>query len=412
VRQLTYRLLLLLVASIPLESVYAIPGSGSITKLLGLLTGLAWVVTALRAGRMREPHTLHVVALLFVLWNACSLLWTTDSAATQTRVMTYAQLFVLLLVIWDTVSTREQLRQILLADLLGCYAAASLLVAGYAVNGAGAEVHGRVTLGTFNPNDAGVILALGLPVACYLWASWPDHDAAVRRLVVLLAATYLPLGLFGVLGTGSRAALVAVVPAVWYAGSLLGRSRPTLAIVTFVGLTAAAIAALPLLPTNAVQRLWDTGHDLMQGNLNERQDVWAEAFRIIHAHPVLGTGGGAFRTAATGVNKVGHNFVLALLAELGPLGLALFLALIVVAVLAVRTAPRNLRELWVTVLVAWTFAALLHNWEYRKLTWVMFGLMAVSGALRDAAPETGRVAPRRTGVTASAGGGRVPGVLG
>ncbi len=407
-RQLTYRLLLLLVASIPLESVYALPGSGSITKLLGLLTGAAWVVLALRSGRMRDPHTLHAVALMFVLWNACSLLWTTDSAATQTRVLTYAQLFVLLLVVWDTVTTQAALRHVLLADLLGCYAAGSLLVLGYAVNGSAAEVHGRVTLGTFNPNDAGVILALGLPVACYLWATWTGPG---RLAVVLLAATYLPIGLFGVLGTGSRAALVAVVPAVWYAGTLLGRSRPTLAVVTFVGLTAGAVAALPLLPTNAVQRLWDTGHDLMQGNLNERQDVWAEAFRIIHEHPLLGIGGGAFRTAATSVNKVGHNFVLALLAELGPLGLALFLAIIVVGVLALRTAPRALRELWWTVLLAWTFAALLHNWEYRKLTWVMFALMAVSGTLDERATARGPVAPRRTRVTAPAGGGRDAGGL-
>lgn len=410
-RQLTYRLLLLLVASLPLESVYALPGSGSVTKLLGLLTGLAWVVTAVHAGRMREPHALHVAALLFVLWNCCSLLWTTDWAATQTRVLTYAQLFVLLLVVWDTVTTHTALRQVLLADLLGCYAAAALLVAGYAVNGSSAEVHGRVTLGTFNPNDAGVILALGLPVACYLWATWPRGDPAGRRGVVLLAATYLPLGLFGVLGTGSRAALVAVVPAVWFAGSLLGRSRPTLAVVTFVGLTASAIAALPLLPANAVQRLWDTGHDLMQGNLNERQDVWAEALRIIHEHPLLGIGGGAFRTAATGVNKVGHNFVLALLAELGPVGLATFLAIIVVAVLAVRSAPRTVRELWLTVLVAWTFAALLHNWEYRKLTWLMFALMAVSGAL-GGGPGGQGVARRRTDDTASAGGSRRAGGLG
>lgn len=377
-RGLTYRLLILLVASIPLESVYAVPGSGSVTKLLGLVTGLAWGLTVLLRGGFRAPHVLHVVALLFVLWNACSLLWTTDGSETQTRVLTYTQLFVLLLVVWDTVTTEVAVRQVLLANLLGCYAAATTMMVGYVVHGSGAEVHGRVTVGSFNPNDAGVLLALGLPVACYLWGSWSGPG---RRLVVLCAVTYLPLGVFAVLGTGSRAALLAVVPALWYAGRLLGRSRPTLAVFTFVGLGALAVAALPLLPAGAVQRLWETGHDLMQGNLNDRQDVWAEALRIIHEHPWLGTGAGAFRTAATAVNKVGHNFVLALLAELGPLGLVLFLSMIVIAVRAVLTAPRTLRDLWLTMLVAWTFAALLHNWEYRKLTWLMFALMVVCGEL-------------------------------
>ena len=104
-----------------------------------------------------------------------------------------------------------------------------------------------------------MIFALGLPVACFLLATW---RGAGRRLVAFLAGTYLPLGTFAVLATGSRAALlVAVVPALWYAGRLLGRSRPTLAVVTFVGLGGLAVAALPLLPAAPVQRLWDTGHE-------------------------------------------------------------------------------------------------------------------------------------------------------
>jgi O-antigen ligase len=398
--RLTYRLLLLLVASLPLESVYTIPGSGSVTKFLGLLTGATWALSVLQRGGPRAPHTLHVVALLFVLWNACSLVWTIDGSATQTRVLTYAQLFVLLLVVWDSVTSMTQLRRVLLADVVGCCVGALLLVADYVVLGAAAEVHGRVTVGNFNPNDAGVIFALGLPVACYLLATWRGPG---RRLVALLAGTYLPLGTFAVLATGSRAALLAVVPALWYAGRLLWRSRPTLAVVSFVGVGGLAVAALPLLPAAPVQRLWDTGNELMHGNLNHRQDVWAEAFRIIGENPWFGIGAGAFKVAATGVNKVGHNFVLALLAEIGIVGLVLFLAIIVVAVRAIRPAPRALRELWLTILVAWTFAALLHNWEYRKLTWLMFGLMVVSGSLgreSDGSEDPPRATRQHTAGTA------------
>jgi O-antigen ligase len=398
--RLTYRLLLLLVASLPLESVYTIPGSGSVTKFLGLLTGATWALSVLQRGGPRAPHTLHVVALLFVLWNACSLVWTIDGSATQTRVLTYAQLFVLLLVVWDSVTSMTQLRRVLLADVVGCCVGALLLVADYVVLGAAAEVHGRVTVGNFNPNDAGVIFALGLPVACYLLATWRGPG---RRLVALIAGTYLPLGTFAVLATGSRAALLAVVPALWYAGRLLWRSRPTLAVVSFVGVGGLAVAALPLLPAAPVQRLWNTGNELMHGNLNHRQDVWAEAFRIIGENPWFGIGAGAFKVAATGVNKVGHNFVLALLAEIGIVGLVLFLAIIVVAVRAIRPAPRALRELWLTILVAWTFAALLHNWEYRKLTWLMFGLMVVSGSLgreSDGSEDPPRATRQHTAGTA------------
>jgi O-antigen ligase len=371
-RTLTFRLVLLLTASLPLESVYAVSGSASITKLLGVLAAMAWASTVLTARRVRAPHALHGVALLFVLWNACSLLWTVDGPATQTRVLTYAQLFVLLLVVWETVTTTAQMRQVLLADLVGCHVAAVTMVAGYVVQGTGAEVHGRVTLGSFNPNDAGVLFALGLPVACFLLAGpWPGPW---RRLVRVLAATYLPLGAVAVLGTGSRAALAALVPTVWYAGRLLGRRHPVLPVATFVGLGALTVAVLPLLPATARDRL-------LQSTLNERQDVWSEAIRIIGDRPLGGAGAGSFRTAATGVNKVGHNFVLALLAEIGVVGLALFVLIIVVALRALRPAPRALREMWLTFFAAWLFAALLHNWEYRKLTWLMFVLMAACETL-------------------------------
>ena len=383
----TYRLLVLLVASVPLENVYSVPGSGSVTKLLGLATGVAWGIAVLARGGLRAPHTLHLVALLFVVWNASSLLWTIDTDATQVRVKTYAQLFVLLLVVWDTVRTGTAVRQVLVAYLLGCFAAAVMMIGGYVVHGASGEA-GRVTLGNFNPNDAATILALGLPVACYLLATWRGR---YRRQVTLLAGTYLPLGFVAVMTTGSRAAVVALLPALWYAARLLGRSRPGLAVVTFVGLGAMAVAALPLLPPGSVQRLVDTGNNVSNGNLNQRQDVWAEAFRIIGDSPWAGVGAGAFRTAATAINKVGHNFVLALLAEIGVVGLALFLMIMWVSARAVLAAPRALRELWLTILLAWTFTALLHNWEYRKLTWLMFGLMVACGTLaREPEPDPAR----------------------
>jgi len=390
-RVLTFRLVLLMTASLPLESISTVPGSASVSRLLGILAAGAWCMTVLTTGRVRQPHALHTVALLFVLWNACSLLWTVDGPATQTRVLTYAQLLVLLLVVWDTVTTATALRQVLLADLIGCYAAAVAMLVGYVVQGPASEVHGRVTLGTFNPNDAGLILAFGLPVACYFLGS--PLAGPWRRPVRLLAATYLPLAGVGVLGTGSRAALVAVVPSVWYAGRLLRRSHPAAGLSLGLGLAALMVAALPLLPTRAVQRLGETGHDLMNGNLNERQDVWAEAIRLIHDHPWVGIGAGAFRTAAVGVNKVGHNFVLALLAEVGVVGFALFAVIIVVALRAVRPASRELRELWYALFAAWTSAGLLHNWEYRKLTWLFFGLMVVTGALARRAAETQDLEP-------------------
>jgi O-antigen ligase len=385
-RVVTFRLLLLMTASLALESVDVVPGSSSVSRLLGVLAAGAWLLTVFVNGRIRQPHLLHVVALLFLLWNACSLLWTVDGPATQTRVVTYAQLFVLLLIVWETVTTTRALRQVLLADLVGCYIAAAVMVVAYAM-GSASEVHGRVTVGNFNPNDVGMILAFGIPIACYFLGN--PVSEPWRRPVMLLAATFLPLAGFAVLGTGSRAALVAVVPSVWYAGRLMRRSHPAVGVASLLGCGVLVVATLPLLPARAVQRLGETGDALMQGNLNERQLVWAEAIRIIHEEPWTGVGANAFRTAAVGVNKVGHNFVFALMAEVGVVGLGLFVLMFVVAVRSLRFSPSALRELWYVLVVAWACAGLLHNWEHRKLTWLFLGLMVATGALAASRPVGG-----------------------
>ena len=128
-------------------------------------------------------------------------------------------------------------------------------------------------------------------------------------------------------------------------------------------------------------RLEGTGASISSGDLNERGTVWAEAARIIHEHPLLGIGAGAFREAAVGANKVGHNFVLSLLAEVGIVGFGLFMAVLVTALLPIRRLDPLLRRMWLALFSAWLLAALLHNWEYRKQTWLFIGLVAACGAL-------------------------------
>ena len=140
----TYRLLVLLVASVPLENVYSVPGSGSVTKLLGLATGVAWGIAVLARGGLRAPHTLHLVALLFVVWNASSLLWTIDTDATQTRVQDLrAALRAAPGRVGHRPHRQRRCGRSCVAYLLGCYAAAVMMIGGYVVHGASEEAGTR-----------------------------------------------------------------------------------------------------------------------------------------------------------------------------------------------------------------------------------------------------------------------------
>jgi O-antigen ligase len=382
VNTLSYRLLLVMVFTLPWENVVEIPGGGRISKLVGLAVAGVWVLAVLRSGRMREPHTVLVLAVLFGLWNASSIMWTNDASATQERVLTCVLLIGLLFVVWDNVDTVQRLHEALLVYLAGCYVTVGALLVGFLGGPGAAELHGRATVGSFHPNDVGMILALAVPIASYLLVeAWPGRWRVARMVA---GGLFLPLSAAAVLATGSRAALGAMLPGVLYLLYLIGRRRPYLALGALTGLAATAVVAFTLAPPDAKARLSGTGQALQEGDLNYRQIVWSEAVRIIQEDPIFGTGAGAFRTAAVAVNKVGHNFVLSIAAELGLLGLALFLGMLVLSLLSLRHTSAALRWLWVSLFLSWTGAALLHNWEYRKQTWLFIALTVASGALQEA----------------------------
>jgi O-antigen ligase len=365
--------------TLPLENQLDLPGLGRMSKLAGMLCALVWAISVLSTGRLRRPRAVHILALLYVLWTACSLMWTVDGPATEERVFTYVQLLGLMLVVWDTVTTLDRVRQSLIATLAGCYVALVSVLVKFFTLGSASQVHGRVTVGDFHPNDLGLILALGVPIAAYL-VEVPGEDRW-RLLRRLLAAAYLPLSGFAILLTGSRAGLAALIPGFVYLGYLLTRRHPALAVGALVSLAAVAVLIVPFASPQVAARIAGTETSVQSGDLNERGAIWAEAIRLFEAHPIVGVGSGAFPTAAVGVNKVGHNLVLALLAEVGIIGFGLFAAMGIAALVWLRRSPPVLRGMWAAIFVAWSFAAMLHNWEYRKQTWFFIGLMVACGAL-------------------------------
>lgn len=380
-RTAAYYLMLAMVFTLPWEGVLDLPGAGSLSKLVGLLVAATWVVAVVVTGQVREPRAAHLFGLLFVLWNACSLIWTTDGPATQERVLTYVQLLGLTMVIWDTVTTLGALTKTLLAYLSGCYVTAVSLLVSYVTMGEAAETHGRVTVGSFHPNDVAMIVALGVPVAAYLIVA--PRTGRWHYLRVAFATLYLPIAGFAVLVTGSRTGIAALIPGIAFLGYRLARRRPSLAVGSLAVLAGLTVAALPLAPERVRARLAETDSAIQSGDLNDRGAVWAEAIRLIVDNPLLGVGGGAFRGAAVGVNKVGHNFALSLLAEVGVIGFGLFIGMLIAGALCLGRATPQLKGMWLAVFSAWMLAALLHNWEYRKQTWFFIGLMVASGFLAE-----------------------------
>ena len=164
-----------------------------------------------------------------------------------------------------------------------------------------------------------------------------------------------------------------------------------------VGVAAVAAAGDPLASNDAVgqnpSRLGDVG-------LNNRGELWREAWRVFEADPVLGSGADTFEIArkrhrADALDAAEpHNVPLQFLATTGVVGLALFACLVAASTIAVVAALRRLRgperaaaaALAVVPALFLLHAVVDYDWDFPAVTGpTLFAVGALAAAGREPA---------------------------
>jgi O-antigen ligase len=405
VHRLTFWLLCLFVFSLPWEFFATIELVGSITRLLGVAAVATGVLTLVVSGRLRRPDLILCLAVAFTVLNVLSLFWTIDFPASFERVNTYGELVGMVWLIWEFARTQERQESLMIAYCLGAYVSVADLLRSFVTSSRLAGFRYRAL--SFDPNDLGVTLAIGIPIAWYLF---------LKRKGVLhfAAAAYLPLAVVAILLTASRAAFLGTLGALLVVPFTLPR-RSLRSVVLTVGVLAVAVGvAVVIVPQYNWNRVLGTGQDLQAGAMSGRVEIWAAGWRAAQDRPVLGAGAGAFAAAVApliGPGQAPHNVFLAILVEQGMVGLCAFGALLAGCGWGMyRMAPIE-RKVWAVVAFIWLVGAMSLGWQYRKITWLMFGLIAAQAAIatvrgRKAEPrENRRVAVFRTG-PARRGAGR------
>lgn len=386
-RKIAFWLSLSLIFTIPWENLIELGPDGTISLGIGLGVAAFWGGTVLFTGRLRRFQLFHLIFFLFLLWTMLSVMWSLSISATVDRIQTYAQLFIMGLIFWDLYTTERALKIALQTYVLGAYVSViSLLVnyvSGLNESGNAERAVQRFSATGFNSDDVGIILALGLPVAWYLATNVerPNGWRFLSQLFAILNFAYIPIGLLGIALTGTRAALVASVPALLYVFWSLFQLR----LVTRIGIFALLVSALfvlqPLVPASSLERLSTTGDEIQSGDLNGRMGIWRESLRSFREYPILGTGSGAFRKS-NAKNKVAHNSFLSVLVETGVVGFALFSAAIYLVILNAWLLPPRDSYFWLTTLLVWGLGASTLSWEPRKQTWLFLSLVIVAAAVR------------------------------
>jgi O-antigen ligase len=385
VRKIVFGLSLILVFTIPWEGAFHLPGLGTTATVMGLIVGACWLFMIVVAGQMRRPVLFLFAVAGFVSWVALTTFWSPDPVESLGSVYLWLQTLLFVYILWDLYRTKAALLAGLQAYVLGAYTAVGGAILNYLQSNAFYTNEERYSLGNTNPDGYGFILALGIPVACYLAAS-PETPRFFR----LINYGYLPVAFIGVALSGTRTASVGAAIGLLYGLATLTKLKIHTRVAVVVLLGASLFLVLPIVqPLSSFQRLGSTGIEITQGDLNGRTGQWEQGLRAFMEHPVFGVGTDMYRTVNT-LNKVAHNSYLSVLVEEGLIGFTIFLAILGIVALQVLRLPKWDRNFWLTSLLVWAIGASTLTWEHRKTTWLFLTfavVAAVIGARRSAPPH-------------------------
>lgn len=389
-------LLYAMVLSVFVEGVGIGPASiGRILAATAFLTIAARVVLA--GWRPLVPRASSwIPMLLLVAWAWASGLWATDPDAWAGGLGRLAVAFAYFAAFALFVTRAEQVRPLLLTYLAGALAVVPIALVEYSAGIRAVGLQG-------DPNYFALYQAAAIPIVVYLHRA----GASPRRHLWLVALVAL---LVSILLSGSRGGLVTA--AILLVGLLVpwralrtGRGARRLVPLAVLLAVLVGLACVYAIGTRADARLDIT--TFIEDRGSHRLELWYVGWTVYLDHPWTGLGMENFESQSaqllettpgvhSGVDRlievggVGvHSSYLEVLVNLGVIGLGLFLALLVVAVLNLYDARRRwpwlgLQPLMPMLVAACIGAAVLPL--SNKLIFMLAGIGAAFTALERTSP--------------------------
>ena len=393
-------------------------GALSLTKAGGLLLAVSWLalVTTRASARptfLGDHPGASCLLGLFLAWAMLSATWAEDPGAALTDISRYAPNFLLFLIVFTAVRTRKHA-----AWMIGALIAGAAIAAVY-----GLIVPPEPTLDAFRIESAagnsnvlaavsiaGLVLSLGAALAL-------KRAPLARIALVGVAAICLVASLL----TGSRSGVIALGAVLLAAILVGGRWRGGAAIVAIVLAVAATVFVAVYAPPEVRERITQTSPGEVSSD-EGRTTIWQVGWRMVEDQPIRGIGVGNY--AGSAINyvlepglltrtdqiidtpKVAHNIYLHVLAELGVIGLLIFLAILGFCLRCAHQAARRFKAIgdqqmevisralliaMIGVLVSDFFA----SEQFSKVLWLLLTLGPALEAIsrREASSPSGDARP-------------------
>lgn len=402
--------MLLVTAGIPLQNLVVFGGEWTGLMFLGAFVAGAWLLGKLVRRDSWQPlvsTTLFKATISLLLLALASTLWAEYPFEAFSGLLQLVRLLVWGLLVMDLASSWDRIDWLAKLLTLGAVVASILTIQQFFVGGlrrAGEEIAG-------GPNGTAAILVTILPFAFYLIRSQGS------RLWRLFGSLCVILASLAVLVTFSRSSYLLLPLAVLahYWEAIRGRGGRGW-LILMVGV--AVIVAMTVIPLDLIRERAQTILPYVRSTLvgsDETSEVsprgyaWRAGLALFQDHPILGAGYANYRFLVKrygfvvpsyaypyGLGPAGspHSSYVGIMAELGVIGLALWIGVLGIALrnLAVswstlaRTKPSTQFLLVQAVTysflleIAYGWAIIIHQ---EKLCWLLLGLSVVIRRLAD-----------------------------
>ncbi|PLX82005.1 MAG: hypothetical protein C0617_15195 [Desulfuromonas sp.] len=373
--------LFVLVFFIPIENLIVFSTFGTLTRVIGAFAFLVGVISVLIDKRGRPFGPFLFFFIFYILWSMATILWSVDSNMSQIATKSLIQLFLFVWLLWEFAQTENQVLLLFKGYVCGCFVSAIYTLTAYQRHEQTA--YSRYSMEGFDPNDIGLIITLGIPLA---WYVFKKVEGRIQKAFFFM---YVPIAVFAVFLTASRTAFLALLVALFYI--IISQENVKLkSKVAFLMLSCFfALVIYQMVPSTNWSRILSIGHEVASGNLNSRMNIWTDGLRVFGGSPVfaaLGVGVGAFRFSVEplfGYPAASHNLFLSILVGQGMVGFLIFMAMVLSLVKKVVGMELLGKRLWIIMLVALFVGGMGLSWDGRKPTWLIFGLIAAHGTVNS-----------------------------
>lgn len=378
----TFRLLWLLVFSIPIENMIVLPGVGTISRSIGMVAAAAAFLSVCLKQEIRKPGPVQWLFVAFLLWILASFYWSIDLQKSLDAIKVYAKQGIFIWLIWEFAQTEERQVSLMKAYVLGAFIAIASILNAF-LQGQQSSYF-RYSAQGFDPNDIGLTIAIGVPIAWYIGSFLKD------KIVSWAFCLYVPLAFIAIILTASRSAFICLMVSSIFVILSFRRLSIVNKFAVLILVTISGFLIFKYVPSYSWARIMTIGSQISAGDLGSRFNIWRGGLEAFSNDPLFGSGIGTFSIGVEkfiGVAISPHNLFLSIMVDLGIVGLFIFLAIVLSALVGIIEMDSLKRRMWIFVFATWLIGVMTLSWAHRKPTWFLISLVAVQGATYLKQPE-------------------------